>query len=91
MAGIQSHYEINVSHKGRHLFATDTRSAVDENTARMLVNIIIERFPAKEGFEVSCTHWRCGGTSVTFDVPKPVIKTLEELERENPDGFRNPE
>jgi hypothetical protein len=91
MAGIQSHYEINVSYKGRHLFATDTRSAVDENTARMLVNIIIERFPAKEGFEVSCTHWRCGGTSVTFDVPKPVVKTLEELERENPDGFRNPE
>ncbi|MND22856.1 hypothetical protein D3C76_165590 [compost metagenome] len=91
MAGIQSHYEINVSYKGRHLFATDARSAVDENTARSLVNIITERFPAKDGFSVTCTHYRCGGTTIDFDAPQPQRKTLDELEQENPDGFRNPE
>jgi hypothetical protein len=62
----QSHYEINVSHKGRHLFATAERSAVDENHARMLVNIISEKFPAKEGFAVTCTYWQVSGTTIEF-------------------------
>lgn len=91
MAGIQSHYEINVSLNGKHFFATDARSCVTEFEAKRVYTELSQRFPVTQGYEVSCTHWRCGGTSVTFDVPKPVIKTLEEMERENPDGFRNPE
>ena len=91
MAGIQSHYEINVSYKGRHLFATDARSAVDEHSARMLVNIITEKFPVNDGYEITCTHYRCGGTKIDFNAPAPKPKTLAELEAENSDGFRNPE
>lgn len=62
----QSHYEINVSHKGRHLFATAERSAVDQNTARMLFNIFLLRFPASEGFEVTCTYWESCGHPIVF-------------------------
>ena len=91
MAGIQSHYEINVSYKGRHLFATDARSAVSEHEAQALFNIIKERFPDAGGFEVTVTHYRCGGTKIDFNAPAPKPKTLAELEAENSDGFRNPE
>lgn len=96
MAGIQSHYEINVSFKGKHLFATDARSAVDDHKAQALFNIIKERFPVAEGFEVTVTHWRCGGERLAPDADGVLIpasqvrKTLAELEAESPDGFRNP-
>lgn len=90
MAGIQSHYEINVSLNGRHFFATDSRSAVDMEDAERLVFEFRKRFPVEQGFFVTCTHWRCGGQNIDFPEFKAEPRPLSELEAENPEGFRNP-
>lgn len=90
MAGIQSHYEINVSLNGKHLFATAERSAVDMEKAEKLVFEFRNRFPVEQGFEVNCTLYSCIGQTVNFPEFKAQPKTLEELEAENPEGFRNP-
>ncbi len=58
---MQSHYEINVSHKGIHLFATAPRSCVTTEEALRAFNEIIKRFPQEEGFQVTVTHWHVTG------------------------------
>lgn len=65
MAGIQPHYEINVSFRGRHLFATNERSATDKDKAQALFNIIRERFPAADGYKVEITQWHSVGSKMT--------------------------
>lgn len=47
------HYEINVSIKGYHLFATSERSIDNESKAKVLAKIISEKFPKEYGYEVS--------------------------------------
>jgi hypothetical protein len=64
----QSHYEINVSYKGRHLFATAERSAVTETSAIMLLNVLRERFPAKDGYEVTATYWENVGHKFEHEI-----------------------
>lgn len=61
MAMIQSHYEINVSLNGRHLFATDERSCVTEDDLNKVLKIFIEKFPKSEGYKLSYTHIKCEG------------------------------
>jgi len=62
---MQSHYEINVSLRGKHMFATAERSCVTAAKAAVLLGVLQERFPVSEGFEVSCTFWDCQGRTVT--------------------------
>lgn len=57
----ESHFEINVSHNGRHLFATAPRSGVRKGDAERVFAEISARFPKTEGFEISVTHWDCVG------------------------------
>lgn len=64
----QSFYELNVSYKGRHLFATAERSATTETTAIMLLTILKERFPAEKGYAVTCTYWETTGHKFEHDV-----------------------
>lgn len=96
MAGIQSHYEINVALNGKHFFATDSRSAVDAHKAQTLYNDIKKRFPVSEGYTIDVTHWKCSGERLAPDANGVLVpayqarKTLDQLESENPDGFRNP-
>ena len=61
---MQSHYEINVSLDGRHLFATAPRSCTTEAEMNRAYAEIVARFPASEGFKVSVTHWQCRGRGV---------------------------
>lgn len=63
---MQSHYEINVSLNGRHFFATAPRSCVSEFEAKRVHTEIVARFPASEGFEVSCTYWQASGQRISF-------------------------
>ena len=62
---MEGYYEINVSHNGRHLFATDKRSC--KTYAEMLnVKLHLEKcFPVEESFEVTVTHWESVGKKVT--------------------------
>ena len=63
---MQNHYEINVSLNGRHFFATAPRSCVDEMQAQIVAFELQKRFPASEGFEVSCTYWQASGSKINF-------------------------
>lgn len=62
----QSHYEINVTLKGRYLFSTSERAALDEMRAKFIFDQICMRFPKSEGFDHTCTFWGCSGIPVEF-------------------------
>lgn len=61
---MESHYTINVSLNGSHLFATAVHSGNTPRKAKRLLSVIRQRFPAAEGFKVTCTYWRCEGQEV---------------------------
>jgi len=63
---MQNHYEFNVSMNGKHLFATHERSARDEFSAKKISTELNKRFPAEEGFIVTCTLWEGAGHKVEF-------------------------
>ena len=62
----QSHYEINVSLNGKHLFATSERSCRDKEPTKKLVELFREKFPVADGYKVDCTYYSCSGKSTTF-------------------------
>ena len=50
------YYEINVSKNGRHFFATDKRSITNKQTLKEVYEILKDKFPTEEGYDmlVSC-------------------------------------
>lgn len=46
-------YEINVSFKGKHFFATHERSLTSPDAAKAVLMKLLEAFPAEEGYDVS--------------------------------------
>jgi hypothetical protein len=83
------YYEINVSKHGKHYFATHERSfnQATRDAMKTVYEDFVKRFPKSEGFEISVTHYSLCGEKVEF---APKIQTLEEMEKENHEGFRNP-
>jgi len=67
---MESHYSINVSFNGRHLFATAPRSAITRVEATKLFWAIRTRFAEADGFEVSVTYWVGAGTNLTEEFLK---------------------
>lgn len=63
------YYEMNVSFKGQHFFATSERSGIDKYHASDVFMQLQKRFPASEGFEVTCTKWSCSGKDIPKDCP----------------------
>jgi hypothetical protein len=61
---MQSHFEINVSLDGRHLFATAPRSCTTEAEAKHVLEHIKLAFKDRPGFKISITHWECRGRRV---------------------------
>lgn len=72
---MQSHYEINVSKNGKHVFATASRSLTLEYQARKLYLSMKDKFQESDGYEVSITYWECRGTKK--DYHKGIAETLE--------------
>ena len=55
------YYEINVSFKGSHFFATHERSLQTIDAAMNMFKIFNIKFPKSEGFELELTKWtKCG-------------------------------
>lgn len=54
---MQSHFEITVSFRGVHLFATHPRSLTDEAIAYALWDQLKEKFPLSGGYRVVMTYW----------------------------------
>lgn len=63
---MQSHYEVNVSLNGQHLFATNPRSCVTWTEVSKVHSEIVKRFPESEGFSVMVTHMQCVGEEVNM-------------------------
>lgn len=59
---MESYYEINVSLKGRHLFATAQRSLKTQAEADSLLGVFKVKFPEREGYKISMTYWEGKGT-----------------------------
>lgn len=50
------HYEINVSQRGHHVFATHPRSLRDLAKAAEVYAMLTRAFPASEGFIITATR-----------------------------------
>lgn len=61
------YYEINIAHNGFHFFATAERSIQSEEKLFTVIEILDKKFPAEEGYTMSCTYWRTEGHSVYID------------------------
>jgi hypothetical protein len=61
----QSHYEIVVSHRWQHLFATAPRSCTTKAETNRVLGALTKRFPQAEGFTITCTFWECVGHPTT--------------------------
>jgi len=60
-------YEINVSLNGKHFFSTHKRSLTFGNKANEMAILFLEKFPKKEGYEVTLTEWKESGHPVDFE------------------------
>lgn len=86
------YYEINISKKGiGHYFATAERSIQDNETAQRIANELATFYTKEKGFEIKISRWQKCGEYIEFvqASAKPVIKTMGEIEAENPDEFKN--
>lgn len=60
-------YEINISLKGQHFFATAERSIQSEEKLKKVYNILKEKFPKQEGYEITITRWEDRGHVIIMD------------------------
>ena len=67
-----SYYEIVVSFRGSHLFATAPRSlpATDEDKAKTLYWVLKAKFTENDGYKVQCKLWHITGMSVEDEFSK---------------------
>lgn len=68
------YYEINVSHHGKHFFATADRSLISEDHVKRVLPIILEKFPENEGYEVNITLNTVSGRGLTEKELKKILK-----------------
>jgi hypothetical protein len=61
------HYEINVSHNGKHFFATAERSLTTLDEAKRAYVKLKAAFPEEEGFKLTVTKWQIIGESVDLE------------------------
>ena len=72
------YYEINVSLKGKHFFATAERSIIREERLKELLLVFNDKFPASEGYTISACLYRNSGQELDVNKitnrPKNTIK-----------------
>lgn len=62
---MQSHYRINVSQKGNHLFNTGD-TIVTKQHAQAVFSLFKMSFPEKESYKIDCTYWETKGYPVNL-------------------------
>lgn len=60
-------YEINVSHNGKHFFATDKRSITSPSEAKVAWDIFKKKFPESQGYKLTMSRNETTGYDVTAD------------------------
>ena len=61
------YYEINVALKGKHFFATAERSITNKWKLKEVYDILKEKFPHEEGYEISVTKYETVGKFVDME------------------------
>ena len=65
-----NYYRINVSQKGKYLFATENGEGgggiTQKEDARKVTEIFKKKFPESEGYKVSVTYYQSYGTYIEF-------------------------
>lgn len=70
------YYEINVSLKGWHFFATSERSIQTEDKLRKILKIFLKTFPQTEGYEISITKFPQIGEGIPLNDIFPIENIL---------------
>jgi len=73
-------YEINVSLKGKHFFATAKRSITDREQLKKAYTVFAEKFPASEGYELTVTNYAVSGYTVDPMTGEPPRQTIGDME-----------
>lgn len=73
-------YEINVSYRGHHEFATAERSITDERKLKNLLLIFMDKFPKKFGWDISVHRIEHSGYGIALEdlVPAPTLEAWEK-------------
>lgn len=61
------YYEINVALNGQHFFATDKRSITNKIALKVVYNILKQKFPIEEGYEIKVTYYETTGKFVDME------------------------
>ena len=61
------YYEINVALNGKHFFATDKRSITNKWKLKEVYNVLKEKFPQDEGYDISVTLYETIGKSINVE------------------------
>ena len=61
------YYEINVALNGKHLFATAERSITNKWKLKEVYNVIKEKFPQEDGYDISVTLYETVGKFVDME------------------------
>ena len=62
-----SYHRINVAKDGVYLFATEQRQLSSRLRAQEVFDILKEKFPENEGYNVTCTYWEAYGKEISFN------------------------
>lgn len=61
------YYEINVSLNGQHLFATNERSITSTHKLKEVYEILKEKFPKEEGYNLNVTRYETVGKFIDME------------------------
>lgn len=61
------YYEINVALNGKHFFATAERSITNKWKLKEVYSVLRDKFPQKEGYDISVTFYETFGKSVNME------------------------
>lgn len=61
------YYEINVSLNGQHFFATNKRSITTKHGLEKVYNVLKEKFPPSEGYDIMVTKFEVIGKFVDMN------------------------
>lgn len=61
------YYEINIALNGKHFFATDERSIRTEWELKRVLEVLVQKFPKEEGYDITVSHWEKYGKNIHVD------------------------
>ncbi len=61
------YYEINIALNGKHFFATSERSITNEHKLKEVYNVLKEKFPNEDGYDITVTKYETIGKPMSME------------------------